>query len=1036
MLLFQRLMQQFLETQRSVMSAYLKAKEDGSRRDSTGLAEIPPSLEATDEHTDGTAHINEMGERHEPRADELVETGKFPEDRESIVARLLQVVSERTGYPQEMLGLDLDLEADLGIDSIKRVEVLGQFVKMIFPAEAGAPKELMEDIKNIKTLRHIIDHIPTRKCRTEKKEDPSPDVPHDHTVRDTQTVPAVETDFPRFTVGPVPIPPPSPMGNLIPNKVVLIFDDGRGVGKALIDRLRHKGQPVAVICWQDGLTEVGEHVHPLTEISESEVIRVIQSIRDRQGPIGGIIHLFPLKRLTPQEEMDWSDWKLRLETEVKSLFLSLRAVHQDMQKAAAEGRAFVLAATAMGGTFGMHAKESPMEFFPGQGGIHGFLKTVALEWPEVRVKALDLSLDEPPRDLADCIMEELQAKDPFVEVGRVKSHRFSVGVTAAPLPLYPKNELKIDPSWVILATGGARGITAEVVKDLAKKHSHTLILAGKSDLSLKEEAPDTVHLTNTAQLKRAIISRMKSQGKTIRLTDVEAAYQQLQKDREIRENLAALRQLGSQVEYVQVDVRDAEDFGKGIDKIYQKYGRLDGVIHGAGIIEDKLLQDKSYNSFDRVFATKANSAYTLSKTLQPESLRFLALFSSVAGRFGNVGQCDYTAANEVMNKLALYLDQRWDARVFSINWGPWSGPGMASAEVQRQFTEKGVPLVHPGRGAAAFDRELRKGSKGEVEVILGDGPWKKDRLPQSRPIETVLSLPLLHGCQTVLREDDSWEIVKRLDPSNDIYLLDHRLDGKPVLPAAMAIEMMAEAASQKMPGWQVTGIHDVRVLKGIVLEEDVAEIQIVGRPRQGATRDRLMEVFETSIQKIGQPEIKYYSATTILRNSLPSSPPHAPLPELDGVPFWTSAKGAYENWLFHGPKFQCIEKIEEISEEGMVATLRPSSLRNFLGVQPDGNWLMDPVIVDGGLQLALLWARNYLDITVLPSHFEHILLFGSLQQASAIRCHFQPLEQFGGQSIRSNLFFSDPHGSLICRIEGFEATGSTALNRLGGSHLL
>ena len=48
-------------------------------------------------------------------------------DKEALKTRLLAIVSERTGYPQDMLGLDLDLEADLGVDSIKRVEILGTF---------------------------------------------------------------------------------------------------------------------------------------------------------------------------------------------------------------------------------------------------------------------------------------------------------------------------------------------------------------------------------------------------------------------------------------------------------------------------------------------------------------------------------------------------------------------------------------------------------------------------------------------------------------------------------------------------------------------------------------------------------------------------------------------------------------------------------------------------------------------------------------------------------------------------------------------
>ena len=106
---------------------------------------------------------------------------------------------------------------------------------------------------------------------------------------------------------------------------------------------------------------------------------------------------------------------------------------------------------------------------------------------------------------------------------------------------------------------------------------------------------------------------------------MEAAYRNLLKEREIRANLAALQEAGAQVAYFQVDVRDPVALGELLDQIYSRYGRLDGVVHGAGIIEDKLLQDKSRDSFDRVFQTKTDSAFILSKKLKPETLKFLVL---------------------------------------------------------------------------------------------------------------------------------------------------------------------------------------------------------------------------------------------------------------------------------------------------------------------------------------------------------------------------------------------------------------------------
>src|SRR5262249_39758463 len=150
---------------------------------------------------------------------------------------------------------------------------------------------------------------------------------------------------------------------------------------------------------------------------------------------------------------------------------------------------------------------------------------------------------------------------------------------------------------------------------------------------------------------------------------------------------------GAAVHYHQLDVRDHERVGKLIDDIYLEHGRLDGVIHGAGVIEDKLVEDKSLESFDRVFDTKVGGAYALIECLRPESLQFLAFFSSVAGAFGNSGQTDYASANESLNELARYLDGVWPARVVAFNWGPWGEKGMVSSALARQFESRGVQVI-------------------------------------------------------------------------------------------------------------------------------------------------------------------------------------------------------------------------------------------------------------------------------------------------------------------------------------------------------
>ncbi len=186
------------------------------------------------------------------------------------------------------------------------------------------------------------------------------------------------------------------------------------------------------------------------------------------------------------------------------------------------------------------------------------------------------------------------------------------------------------------------------------------------------------------------------------------------------------RATGARVEYAAVDVRDGRALAPVLDGWRSEHGEPAGLIHGAGVIQDKLLRDKTAESFDAVLGTKLDGALNLARLLRGDSLRFAALFSSIAGRFGNVGQSDYAAANEVLSKLALWLDRRWPGRVVSMIWGPWSGVGMVS-DLEGHLGGQGLGMIGPDRGRTLLLDELTGGRKGVVEVIQAGGLGTLDR---------------------------------------------------------------------------------------------------------------------------------------------------------------------------------------------------------------------------------------------------------------------------------------------------------------------
>ena len=952
---------------------------------------------------------------------------------EKLVSHLLKIVSERTGYPQEMLNLDHDLEADLGIDSIKRTEILGSFLQSMDSFGLQQIEKEMENLTGIKTLRGITQWLMDRTKSETNHTDRA-------TGRESEESPILENSeqdsaedetVQRFTLSAVATSYDGRSEPLPVNGVVVVTDDEKGVAKSLVDKLKSRGQAVAQVQLDSKTEKVGDGCYKAELHLPEGVARLLETIRRRQGHIGGLIHLLPLKTRTSYDDMDFSMWKERLQVEVKSLFYLIKGMEKDLKRAAEKGGACIIAATGMGGSFASDPSSANKQFFPGQGGIAGFLKTAAIEWPDVRVKAVDLNSEEPVSDLANHLLAEMSAEDHLVEVGYNGSQRLSLKPIITSLDRQGSSMLNIDSSWVILVTGGARGITADVACELARRYQPILILAGRSPLPVDEESRETAGLTGPQELKSALISKMRQDDKPISLPQVEAAYTKLLKEREIRKNLEVMRNLGARVVYFQVDVRNEQSFCGLIDEIYNSYGRIDGVIHGAGVIEDKFIIDKTPESFDRVFDTKVDSGFILSYKLRPDSLKFLVFFASVAGRFGSKGQSDYAAANEVLNKLAIHLDNHWPGRVVSINWGPWAKAGMVTPELQRQFAKRGVELVPPAVGPKKLDQEICYGCKGKAEIILGGIGWTP-----KLEAETALysgTLPLMAYNARISREDQgAVEIIKTLDPSKDLYLRDHKLDGKPVLPAAMAMELMAEVAAQAWPEYKLTEVSNFRVLKGIVIQNNSESIRVVGKPKDSSPESQQVDV---AISSIGNPGRVHYSATVGLTRTLcePTVLPRENLRECRAFPM--SVQEAYQRWLFHGPTLQGIREIQGVGSDGIRARLAPSSPQRCLSGVFEGAWLIDPVIIDSGFQLVVLWARMYWDTTPLPSQCQVYKRLGHLS-GTKIDCEIYILPSSEGNTIHFNMSLLDTDGRLLGFMEDMEATCSKSLNRLSARKTL
>jgi acyl transferase domain-containing protein/NAD(P)H-dependent flavin oxidoreductase YrpB (nitropropane dioxygenase family)/acyl carrier protein len=758
---FQQTMQAFLEVQKSTMLAYLAGRgasgppmptvsstgvdslsnghsaspaQNGCSRD---LALAPPSQGAPRQidpplERRSAAPASEISRSLDPaprtngKPKEVLLTphAVASPDREAIMARLLETVRDRTGYPIESLEPNLDMEADLGIDSIKRVEILGK-LRDEFPSLNGLSEsaEDMDALARARTLGAIVDRMTSLAPRAALGNDqPSPVIgaasplePSGHGK--------LQSGIVRRLLEIVDAPLPRERSGLMAGGRVVVTDDGSGLARELESRLLAAG--IAVDC-------IGGREQPVDWTSPAAIDSVLDGLRSR-GPLAGLVHTLAFESARAGFGLE-TDWRPRVSVEVKGLFLFAKAMAADLEIAARAGGASLIAATALGGRFAS-AGCTTADFSPGQGGIAGLIKTLAREWPEVRARVVDFSPLDPRAATAGRLMTEIFAPDDWAEVGYHRDRRIRLRAIESPL-LEAAVPLELHPGDPVLISGGARGITALAAAELARLWRPTLLVIGTTPPPGDGETGDTLGLNHEAEIKRVLHDRLRREGRPAGPADIETDYQALRRAREVRENLDVLRRLGATVAYSQADVRDARAVASAIQAWRWRYGEIVGLVHGAGLIQDKLIRHKSVESFERVVETKLEGALNLTRQLRPEALKFTAFFSSIAGRFGNVGQSDYAAANEALSKLAHWLDRRWPGRVVSLIWGPWSGVGMVS-ELESHLGRRGLGLIAPEIGGTLLVDELRRGRKGDVEVIYSGALGNLEEPTAPRSASTI-----------------------------------------------------------------------------------------------------------------------------------------------------------------------------------------------------------------------------------------------------------------------------------------------------------
>lgn len=594
---------------------------------------------------------------------------------------LLDIVSARTGYPVEMLGLDLDLEAELSIDSIKRIEILGELAQRtgMVSEDTGARDELIEQLAGTKTLRAILAWL-------EKRALAAPRAPA------LLAAPSIEEKATSGDKADLAV-------------MALSGESSAPVAPLPLRRYRFEVSAAPPAVPGEATLLACRTVLSLGRAPDDAVLALASAWVALLEAAGATVTL-----LRGDEPLPACDALLELST-LAADPAGLAPFCARARAAVTAGARTVVAVTGHGGDFGRGGVGSHRAGLEGPLGVAGFQKSLAKEWPDLRVRAIDLALSEPPAALAAHLLAELTAADTLVQVGYRGEARLRLSVveeTLAPSPL------TLEPGAVVVVTGGARGITALAAVALAGAVPCRLELVGRTPLPADPRDDGEDDATRASPDRRALRQTLLQSRSEAGVAEIETTVARILALREIRATLAGLRAAGATARYHAVDVRDAAAFGALLDRLRAEHGRLDGVIHGAGVIEDKLLREKSPESFARVYETKVESARTLLGHLHHD-VRFVAFFGSVSGSFGNRGQTDYAAANDALAALA-HAHTPLRGRLVCLDWGPWGGTGMVSAELEREYQRRGIGLIAPDEGTRVFLAELAAASRGEAQA--------------------------------------------------------------------------------------------------------------------------------------------------------------------------------------------------------------------------------------------------------------------------------------------------------------------------------
>ncbi|MCS6094923.1 type I polyketide synthase [Shewanella baltica] len=985
---------------------------------------------------------------------------------EKVQQTMMSVVADKTGYPTEMLKLSMDMEADLGIDSIKRVEILGT-VQDELP---GLPELNPDDLAECRTLGEIVSYMQGKLGQNTAANvvnvavaaEPAIDLPpHDLPPHSEVVLKKLPAAAELAQLSPQQSSKQSAQQavtrTLAKDACIIISDDGHNAG-VLAEKLHAQGLTVAVVRSPESLvasaSPLNSHIASFTlaAIDDTSISAVINEIKSL-GTVAGFIHLQPQHKTSADAK--GLVLSSAAKASVEQAFLFAKHLQPLLTTAATVNTSSsFISVSRIDGGFGYlnHSQIARSEL--NQAALAGLTKTLSHEWPSVHCRALDIAPALDAKQLANAVIAELFATDKLLEVG--VSEAGATETLARVTLVAGKADTRhgaanLTSADKILVTGGAKGVTFECALSLAKRSKAHFILAGRSS---QQTIPTWAQGKNNSELKAAAIAHIQSLGEKPTPKQVDALVWPVQSSLEIAAALQAFTDVGASAEYLSLDVNNPDAIASTIVPITE-LSPITGIIHGAGVLADKHIQDKTLDELARVYGTKVTGISNLLAALDLDKVKLIALFSSAAGFYGNTGQSDYAMSNDILNKAALQLAQQLpNAKVMSFDWGPWDG-GMVNPALKKMFIDRGVYVIPLKAGAELFASQLLSNTGAQLLVgtdMQGSAPHDDKPNEVQETEGSNLKKP-----EADLTTDSSGphalpnavKLQRTLDPKAMIFIEDHCINGNPVLPTVCAIQWMREAAFDVLK--QPVKVQSYKLLKGIIfdtavlqngvlesaapitLELELAPIALTDKAAKD-TDECLSGQFSALISFEGRPQ---YQAILVIDDApsdnfaTNSKATAFDAHSLAGLSAITTASSLYsDGTLFHGPRLQGIESVVKFDDASLVAKVSLPHVAladcgSFVpNLAPKGSQAFAEDLL---LQAMLVWARLKYGAASLPSSIGEFISHAPFAFGDKGYLVLEVVKH-SGRALEANIALYHQDGRLSCEMNNAKVTISKNLN--------